>query len=404
MLGLDWDPRMHVALMVTGFPTVNRPDRGIFNARTAVALSKQIKVDVLFFRTWSFKRHFVEHSYHNGLSVYTLWCPWIPKFSGLSTRIAASIGACHLRHILTSVNLLHSVDMTLAAQVAAVWSARFALPHVNQLISSMRLDNEPILRRYTPLLSTIFRIFCNSDAVKEHFQQRFPSYSQAFTLRRGVDINEFGPPAANTSPSSSTETVFLYLGGFPSYGQQNVKGEQTLTEAWALLEGMLTPFNCRLLLAGPRSDCSNAQKWRQRLRYPEAVTLVGLVHPNEMRQYYYQCNAVVIPSTSEGLPNVAMEAGACGRPVIGSRIPAITEVVIDGETGILFEPGDPHSLATTLRNVAQGTFDLHRLGHQARKRIEHNFSLNSYVAQLITHYHDVLASLPTTSQYSNQVN
>ena len=65
---------------------------------------------------------------------------------------------------------------------------------------------------------------------------------------------------------------------------------------------------------------------------------------------------------------VAAEAMACGVPVVASRIAAIPEVVLDGETGLLAEPGDPVDLASKLRILLQDPGQRRRLGIAGKLR------------------------------------
>lgn len=60
------------------------------------------------------------------------------------------------------------------------------------------------------------------------------------------------------------------------------------------------------------------------------------------------CDVVVLPSLNEGLPNLAIEAQACGRPVLGTNAGGIPEAVLDGKTGIIVQKGDRDALSKGL--------------------------------------------------------
>ncbi|MGH6691749.1 MAG: glycosyltransferase family 4 protein [Gammaproteobacteria bacterium] len=62
-------------------------------------------------------------------------------------------------------------------------------------------------------------------------------------------------------------------------------------------------------------------------------------------------DAVVLPSRTEGMPGVLVEAGLCGLPVVATAVGAVAEIVVDGETGVLVAPGDVAALTGALRRV-----------------------------------------------------
>jgi glycosyltransferase involved in cell wall biosynthesis len=80
-------------------------------------------------------------------------------------------------------------------------------------------------------------------------------------------------------------------------------------------------------------------------------------------------DVVALPSLHEGLGVAALEAMAAGRPVVASRVGGLAEVVVDGETGLFAEPGEPESLATALATLAKDPGLRARLGEGGRRRV-----------------------------------
>ena len=83
-------------------------------------------------------------------------------------------------------------------------------------------------------------------------------------------------------------------------------------------------------------------------------------------------DVVVLPSATEGMPGVLIEAGLSGVPVVATDVGGVGEVVVDGETGLLVPPGEPAPLASALTAVLA---DPGRLGARARAHCEARFEL-----------------------------
>ena len=84
----------------------------------------------------------------------------------------------------------------------------------------------------------------------------------------------------------------------------------------------------------------------------------------------------------DGLPNVILEAMACGRPVVASNIAGIPIVVKHNITGILVPPGDPNELAASIIRLLESSELQHEIGQRARQLIECEFSWSRVVEQM----------------------
>lgn len=102
------------------------------------------------------------------------------------------------------------------------------------------------------------------------------------------------------------------------------------------------------------------------------------------------CDVLLVPSFLEATPYVILEAMAAGRPVIASRVYGIPELVVDGETGILVEPGRSGELARAVGFLA-GDADLaRRLGQAGRRRCEERFRIERCVAETVAVYRELM--------------
>jgi glycosyltransferase involved in cell wall biosynthesis len=81
-------------------------------------------------------------------------------------------------------------------------------------------------------------------------------------------------------------------------------------------------------------------------------------------------DVLVLPSLSEGRPNVVLEAQACALPVVATAVGGTPELVEDGVHGLLVPPGDSNALAGSLRRLVSDEDLRRRLGASARQRID----------------------------------
>lgn len=128
---------------------------------------------------------------------------------------------------------------------------------------------------------------------------------------------------------------------------------------------------------------------------PEAGALQGVsglvplggLGMEQVRQEMVQAMALVLPSIwYENFPRTLVEAFGCGLPVIASRIGALAELVTDGITGLLFDPGDAKDLADKMRWAQQNPHAMATMGRNARKLYESEFTAERNYQQLMAIY------------------
>jgi glycosyltransferase involved in cell wall biosynthesis len=100
-------------------------------------------------------------------------------------------------------------------------------------------------------------------------------------------------------------------------------------------------------------------------------------------------DAFVMASLWEGLGLVFLEAMAAGLPVLATRVSAVPEVVVEGETGLLVPPSDPAELAAALRRLAEDPELRRRLGRAGRARVRERFGLERMIEETLDVYGEV---------------
>lgn len=99
----------------------------------------------------------------------------------------------------------------------------------------------------------------------------------------------------------------------------------------------------------------------------------------------------LMPSTcADACPTVAMEAMAMGRPIIGSRIGGLVDIVVDGETGLLVPPGDAMALRAAIQSLLDDPLRREHMGAMAKKRVE-KFYASTIVPDIEQVYQELLA-------------
>jgi glycosyltransferase involved in cell wall biosynthesis len=123
------------------------------------------------------------------------------------------------------------------------------------------------------------------------------------------------------------------------------------------------------------------------LQAAPGVQMLGALPLAEVQQQMARARALVLPSIwYENFPRTLVEAFAAGLPVIASRIGALAELVVDGQTGLLFEPGDAAALADRMRWAAANGPEMARMGARAREVFEAHYTPEQNHRQLMAIY------------------
>ena len=146
-----------------------------------------------------------------------------------------------------------------------------------------------------------------------------------------------------------------------------VKGVEILLEALEAWQGE-SNWTCLLVGDGPLSDELKARCVE--LGVADAVRFVGRRPSGEIPQWMQAADVLVLPSYSEGRPNVVLEAQACGLPVVATRVGGTPELVCDGETGVLVDSGSAEQLRIALDALRKEPARRSEMGRQARRHVE----------------------------------
>lgn len=139
-----------------------------------------------------------------------------------------------------------------------------------------------------------------------------------------------------------------------------------------------------LVFIGP--DTPYSRDFFKRRDRPDWLHVLGTVDEQTKWDAIEASAVVCLPSSQESFGRVYLEGWAKGRPVIGCRIPAVAEVVDDGRTGLLVEPGSAPDLARALGRLLDDPALAGRLGEQGRAELEARFTWRAVAARVESVY------------------
>jgi glycosyltransferase involved in cell wall biosynthesis len=151
--------------------------------------------------------------------------------------------------------------------------------------------------------------------------------------------------------------------------------------------------NIVLLLVGGGEKIPAYAALARELGIGEQTKFAGWISCEAMGRYYAAADIVVQPSVLfEPFGMVAIEAMACGKPVIASNLPGVRSVVSDGEDGLLVRPGDVEDLAKKIQMLLDDPQRRREMGERGRDKVEEKYAWPKIIPRLVRVYEEVLAN------------
>ena len=224
-----------------------------------------------------------------------------------------------------------------------------------------------------------------------------PSAAQRIhVLHHGVDLQRFAP--GNSLPPPRGEGLFFLPppcgegrgGGLPrilSVGRLvPKKGFADVIAALELLTRQGCGFEADIFGGGPLHDDLKSQALAaglgDRLRLHGARTQEAIVDAYRRAGIFVLAPVITDSGDRDGIPNVLVEAMACGLPVISTRVSGIPELITDGVDGMLVEPHDPAALAAGMAHFLRDPELAARIGAAARRKVERLFDMRTTIHRL----------------------
>lgn len=297
-----------------------------------------------------------------------------------------------------SVNIVHARSR--APAWSAMWAARqekvpFVTTYHGIYSSGGRLKNA-----YNSIMARGDIVIANSDYTADHVRKKHPGKARKIvTIPRGVDTSKFSTSAVSGEridkvrrnwilDASSDDKLIVLPARLTSW-----KGHREAVEAAARLSKRELPA-WHMVFVG---DAQGRERYQFELQelirthgLSERISIVG--HCDDMPAALMLADIVIAPSIrAEAFGRVAAEAGAMGRVVVGSDLGGQREVIQQGTTGILIQPGNVAALADALEDLLKRpAADLAAMGEAAAARIGRSYTTRALQRATLATYEELL--------------
>ena len=191
------------------------------------------------------------------------------------------------------------------------------------------------------------------------------------------------PDYVNTlGMSNRGDEKVVLLVGFPLF----VKGVDILIDAFKVVSPEFPEWQLKILGFYPDKDQLSGM-----IAGHDKIFHHPPVDPSEIPEHIGRCGIFVLPSRTEAMGRVLIEAMACAKPRIGSDVGGIPTVIDDGKDGLLFRNGDVSELASKLRFLMAKPEERQRLGQAAEDRYRREFTRDKYFSKLSEFYRSVIS-------------
>ena len=316
------------------------------------------KIEV-YERIGQFTASILEYVEHNGLK-YDL----VHSHYWLSAVVARELAArwdvptVHMAHTLGLVKREVADEDPDAESDIRVEIERRAVRRSDGLVAASEIEASELLRLYDADPAKLSIVPCGVD-------------TDVFRPIRQVDARE-------ALGRDQCERLMLFVGRI-----EQIKGIDVLLDALGLLFKRRPDLRgnvCLVVVGGaldPGDDAPETEKIQElrRLvhehRMEDSVDFIGSIDQPRLALWYSAADLCAVPSLTESFGLVALEAMACGTPVVATRVGGLQTVVEDGESGLLVPPGDHAALAEAIEQVLMDHRLRTHLAHGARDRAEH---------------------------------
>ena len=365
--------KMNVLVLTDMFPSKEEPTLGIFVYELSKAISCKNRVIVIHPQIWDplrgkFCRKDNYYNHFNDIEVYRprLFIP--PKGDKLFLRAMAFflIALPLVRKLRKQFyfDLIH-VHMAGPAGFAAVLLGMIFSKPVIVTAHGSDIHSFPkhfFLKRLVIFtLKKATKVVAVSQSLKESISKMVSSQKELFVIRNGVNYEIFSPMDKTREMLNLPNDIkiILFIGSLLP-----IKGVDLLLHAFADIN---KKDHINLIIIGKGASEQKLKDLTKELHVETQVSFIGTRKHDEIPLWLNACDLLCLPSHNEGFPTVVVEAFACGRPVVATKVGGIPEAITNDTLGILVEPNNKEELTAALNKALEKEWDYQAISEYGKR-------------------------------------
>lgn len=370
------EARLKALILTTSYPVNAKSTSGIFVKRLVNSLTPYIDTTVIYpgsnAEDSHTKREIPSRYFIKRWQLLAHQKGGIPAALKHNKLLLALVPLLLVSMLLNTFRKVRSVDVIIAnwsisTLIATLPSALFN----KKVITILRGEDTNISNSFIKRLMLKLAVALSSKVVlvssdmQVALLKSFPKAKpKLLVIPNGISEHLLANPLAASSVKNSSERIkLLYVGSLVP--RKNV---ELLLRALVQCGANLKRF--KLTIAGDGYLKEQLISFCREHQLSSVVEFLGELSPEDALRVYSNHEVFILPSLSEGRPNVLVEAMAAGCCTLASKIDGVTELIDDGYNGILFSPKNPSDLAEKLKRLLQSPDSIYKLGCNARTFIE----------------------------------
>jgi glycosyltransferase involved in cell wall biosynthesis len=268
-----------------------------------------------------------------------------------------------------------------------------------------------LIRNKYPVLLTVHGIVAKEAKYGTSISYRIYTYfnklNEKYVISKIPNIITVSPQAKDWICNKTKSNIHVIPNGVDFYDIQSIQTTDKLKHPAILVVGGLVKIkgmdvllnaipiiikktpDLHIYIAGSGSEESKLKKLVNKLNIENYVDFLGFLSGEKKYTYYKSADIYVQPSRYETFGIAILEAMACGKTVVASNVGGIPFLVIDGETGLLFENGNVRDLAEKILNLLNDKELREKMGKAGKKRAE-EFTWDKIAKQTVEVYKEIL--------------